>query len=318
MTGLLKSESRRKVHMKKLIFLLTIVFLCGEFVQGQEFEPRSLGNLPVKSNFAVVGYVYSSGNVLLDPAISIENLNAKVHGVAAGYLRSFNFFGKLAKVDVVVPYAIGDWDGNYKGIDTATSRNGFGDIRLRLSVNIVGSPALKMSEFRSYKQKTIVGFNIQVIAPTGQYFSDKLINLGSNRWTFRPQIGISQMINRWILEFYIGGWFFTQNSNFWGGNELAQKPIGISKVHVIYSFPKGVWLAADIGYGSGGRTTINDVVKDTHLSGLRYGLTAMIKLMDHHFLKLYAVSGIRFEKGSDYDMFGIAYQFNWLGKKAKN
>ncbi len=101
------------------------------------------------------------------------------------------------------------------------------------------------------------------------------------------------------------------------GNKLTQKPIGVSKVHVIYSFPKGVWLAADIGYGIGGKTLVNDVKKDTHLSGFRLGLTAMIKLKEQHFLKLYVVSGIRFEKGSDYNMLGIAYQFSWSSKKAK-
>ena len=297
--------------------LLTIAILYSSFVQAQEFEPRSLGNLPVKSNFAILGYGYSIGNVLLDPAISIDDLNARVHILAVGYLRSFNLFGKVAKVDVVLPYAIGDWEGRYVGIDTATSRNGFGDARIRLSVNIIGSPVLKMSEFRNYKQKTILGFNIQVIAPTGQYYPDKLINLGSNRWTFRPQVGVSHMMNRWILEFYIGGWFFTKNNNFLNGNKLSQNPIGITKVHAIYSFPKGVWLAADIGYGVGGRTLVNDVKRDTRISGMRFGLTTMIKIMKQHFLKLYVVSGIRFEKGSDYDMLGIAYQFTWMGKKAK-
>lgn len=300
-----------------MAWLLTIAILYSCFVQAQEFEPRSLGNLPVKSNFAILGYGYSTGNVLLDPAISIDDLNARVHMLAVGYLRSFNLFGTLAKVEAIVPYALGDWEGNYQGIDTATSRNGFGDMRFRLSVNLLGSSARKLSEFRSYKQKTILGVNLQVITPTGQYFSDKLLNLGSNRWTFRPQIGVSQALNKWIFELYVGGWFFTANNNFWGGNKLTQNPIGVSKVHVIYSFPKGVWLAADIGYGIGGKTFINDVEKDTHMSGLRFGLTAMIKLKQQHFLKFYVVSGIRFEQGSDYDIFGMAYQFNWLSNKAK-
>ncbi len=312
-------EKRSKIAGRCfLVWILLLGILLSNETQGQEFEPRSLGNLPVNSNFAIIGYGFSMGNILLDPAVSIENLDARLHGFAAGYLRSFNLFGKLAKVDVVLPYATGDWDGVYQGIDTATSRNGFGDIRIRFSVNLLGSPSLKMSEFRNYKQKTIVGFNIQVIAPTGQYYSDKLLNLGSNRWTFRPQLGVSHALNKWIFEFYIGGWFFTKNNNFWDGKKLKQNPLGISKVHVIYSFPRGVWLAADIGYGIGGRTQVNGVEMDTHTSGVRFGLTAMIKIRKQHFLKFYAVSGVRLEKGSDYDMLGIAYQFNWFGNKTKN
>lgn len=309
------------IFKRKLLGRLALLFLTlllSFNCLGQEFEPRSLGNLPVNSNFAIIGYGFSTGNVLLDPAISIENLDAQMHAFAAGYLRSFNLFGKLAKVDAIIPYAFGDWTGFYQGIDTATSRSGFGDVRLRISVNLFGSPAIKLSKFGEYVQKTIVGATLQVIAPTGQYYSDKLLNLGSNRWTFRPQIGISQKVQRWIFEFYVGGWFFTENNNFWGGNTLKQKPLGISKVHIIYSFPKGVWMAADIGYGMGGRSLINDVERDTRISGLRMGLTTMIKIKKQHFLKLYAVSGYRFEKGSDFDMLGIAYQFTWIGKNAKN
>lgn len=301
-----------------MILLSVVINFYSIHSAAQEMEPRSLGNLPIKSNFAIAAYGFTSGNILLDPAISIENLDARMHIMGLGYLRTFNLFGKLAKLDAIVPYAIGDWTGTYQQIDTATSRNGFGDARLRLAVNLFGSPPLKLKEFGAYVQKTIVGISLQVIVPTGQYYSAKLLNLGSNRWTFRPQLGVSQRINRWILEFYIGGWFFTQNSNFWHGNEMKQKPIGISKFHAIYSFPKGVWLAADIGYGIGGKTIINGVATDSYISGVRMGLTAMIKLKPQHFLKLYAVSGIRFQKGSDYDVLGVAYQFNWFGKNVRN
>ena len=154
----------RKLNLQGIARLIASYIIGGFFVvllfsntsQAQEFEPRSLGNLPVNSNFAIVGYGYTTGNILLDPAITIEDLDARLHGVVAGYLRSFNFFGKLAKVDVVLPYAIGDWDGTYDGTDTSTSRNGFGDARIRLSVNLFGSPPLKRSEFGNYVQKTIV------------------------------------------------------------------------------------------------------------------------------------------------------------------
>jgi len=302
------------VGLNPVVFLsiIFLLLLIANSVRAQEFEPRSLGNLPMKSNFAIIGYGYSTGNVLLDPSISIENLDARVHGFAAGYLRTFNLFGKLAKVDAVLPYAFGDWTGNYEGIDTATSRTGFGDVRLRISVNLLGSPALNRSKYLSYDQKFILGISLQVIAPTGQYYSDKLMNLGSNRWTFRPQLGISQTLNKWLFEFYVGGWFFTQNSDFWGGNTLKQNPVGITKLHVIHSFPKAVWLAVDIGYGVGGATFVNGIKKDSHVSGIRFGLTAMVKIKKQHFLKLYVVTGARFEKGTDYDMLGVAYQFNWF------
>ena len=125
----------------------------------------------------------------------------------------------------MVPFAAGDWEGVLEGVDTTRSATGFGDPRVRLSVNFLGAPALRATQFAGYVQKTIVGASLQLIAPLGQYDSSRLINLGSNRWTFRAQLGVSQAVGLWTFEAFAGGWFFTNNSNFFGGSTLEQKPL---------------------------------------------------------------------------------------------
>jgi hypothetical protein len=141
--------------------------LCPRAVPAQELEPRSFTNVPVGVNFAVAGYVYSVGNILLDPAVPIEDLDAKLHTIVGGYVRSVEFFGWSGKVDVVVPYAAGDWKGVVFGRDSSTVRDGFGDSSTQLSVNFVGSPALRPTEYGSYNQHTIVGASLRVVAPLG-------------------------------------------------------------------------------------------------------------------------------------------------------
>lgn len=302
------------------IGLLLFIILLPSANMGfaQELEPRSLTNLPVGTNFVALGYSYTQGEILLDPAIPIEDLDANLNTFVGAYVRSINFFGLSSKLDVILPYAFGYWTGRVSGIDSATSRTGFGDIRLRLSVNMLGAPALNGSRFAEYQQKTIFGMSIQVILPSGQYDPEKLINLGSNRLVIKPQLGISYKTGKWILEGYGSLWFFTRNNNFYGGNQLDQRVLATIKAHAIRSLPKGLWIAGGLGYGIGGRTVVNEEERDTRISALRLGITFAVPFKTHHALKFNFHSGIRFERGPDFDAFGILYQYRWGNLKNKS
>jgi hypothetical protein len=54
--------------------LLALLVLIPAQAAAQELEPRALTNVPIGWNFAMVGYRYATGNVLLDPAVPIEDL----------------------------------------------------------------------------------------------------------------------------------------------------------------------------------------------------------------------------------------------------
>ena len=70
-----------------------------------------------------------------------------------------------------------------------------GDILLEGAAPVAGGtgkghiPALAPAEYRNWQQKTLVGFSVKVVAPTGEYHPTKLINWGANRWAFRPELG---------------------------------------------------------------------------------------------------------------------------------
>jgi hypothetical protein len=296
------------------VLILVFLQLYSISVYGQELEPRALTNVPVGMNFAAVGYGFSRGNILLDPAVPIEDLTSHVHAFVGAYVRAINLFGHSGKIDVVVPFAAGDWEGLWEGEAAARKIDGFGDPRVRLSVNFAGAPALRGSEFRSYQQKTIVGVNIQVIVPVGQYDPSRLINLSSNRWTFRPQIGMSHRRGKWFVESYLGAWFFTTNRDFFGGQKLTQRPLFVGKLHLIRTLTKrGIWGAIGVGYGIGGRTSLDDVPKDTRISTFRFGAALAVPIGIQHSLKFVLDSGVRLERGPDFDAIGVSYQYRWGG-----
>ncbi len=279
---------------------------------AQELEPRLFSPAPTGTNILLGAFGYSFGNILLDPAVPVEDLDARLAIITAGYVRTLNVFGASAKIDAIVPFAGGDWKGVLDGQDTTRSATGFGDPRVRFPVLFSGAPALSPKEFASYRPGTIVGGGLQVWVPLGQYDPDRLLNLGSNRWVFRPQLGVSQTLSRWVLEAAAAGWFYTDNTNFFGGDRLSQKPIAALQGHVSYVFRRGFWGALNVGYGRGGRTSVNDEEKDTLLSNWRLGITLAIPISSHDSIKFAFISGLRAGKGGDYTTVLGAYQYRWF------
>lgn len=300
------------INKKILILASCLVFsVCN----SQELEPRAINNLPLGTNFLVGVYAYSQGDILLDPGLSINDLNSKIHGTAIAYLRSFSFFGMSAKADIVVPYVAGDWDGYLDENYLRIARDGFGDVRLRFSFNYLDSPALNIKEFKGYKPDLISGLSFQAILPTGDYDASKLVNLGSNRWAFKTQWGLAKNLNKWVVEMYASVWVFTKNNDFLDGNELTQNPLFTIKTHLVRRLPKGMWISANLGYAIGGISYMNGEQRNTQISTSRLGLFYAIPMNKRNTLKLGYISGIRFKQGSDFDAISVTYQYGWNNKK---
>lgn len=282
-------------------------------VLAQDLEPRAFSPAPVGLNILAVGYAYSFGNVLLDPAIPITGGEAKLHTVVGAYVRRIDVFGMSGAIDAIGQWAArGKWKGLVEGVPDSTTRTGLGDLAVRLSVNFVGAPALKLPEFAKYEHGTIVGASLQVVAPIGQYDTERLINLGSNRWTFKPRVGVSQPIGRWIVEGHGTAWFFTPNPNALGAR-TSQAPLWALDAHLARLFGNGIWASVDIGYIIGGRTTRNGLPSTAKQKSARLGATLAIPLARRHSIKLGYFTGLYTQLGSDFDNLVVGYQYRWGG-----
>lgn len=291
------------------IILLVVATISS--VKAQELEPRALTNIPLKTNFIIASYGYARGGILMDSSLPIEDYYGEIHTTVFAFARAIDFFGKSGKVDVVLPVAYGDWTGVYKSEQRFESSSGLGDVRIRLTINFTGAPSLSVSEFKNYKQKTVSGLSMQLIMPSGKYDPDQLSNLGSNRWALRTIYGISHTFSNWIIEAYGGVWLFTDNKTYLRDNNYSQPPFLVLKAHVTRLFSKGKWLAFDCGYGYGSEASVNGEKNEVILSGMKIGLTFSLPLNNHHSLKFTAISGLRFEQGGDFDIFGLTYQYRW-------
>ena len=297
--------------LKCVVSAFFLIVISG--VQAQDLEPRAYTNIPVGLNFILAGYGYSEGGVATDPAVPLENAEIQVHRFVAAYARSVDLWGVSGKFDLIAPYACVSGSAEFSGQPQERDICGLADPRFRLTANLFGAPALSLDEFKSYQQDVIVGVSLQVTPPLGQYDPNKLVNIGTNRWAFEPEIGISKRIRALTLELAASASFYTDNDEYLGDLTLEQDPIYAFQGHVIYGFKSGIWAALDGTFYTGGRTTVDGVKGDTLQENSRIGATVSFPINRYHSVKIYGSTGVATRTGSNFDTIGFAWQYRWGG-----
>jgi hypothetical protein len=276
-------------------------------------DPRSYSNVPAGLNFLLAGYIYQEGDVVVDPTVPIKDLNAKVDTAAVSYVHTLAFRGQSATVGLIVPYASISADGLVEGQARSVTRAGFGDPTLRLTFNLLGAPALSVREFSGFRQDVIVGLTVLVTAPWGHYDPERLINVGTNRWAFKSELGVSKARGNWTLEGAFGVTLFTDNDEFMVSQTRQQDPLYALQGHVIYNFNPRLWGSLDATYYEGSSTSVDGVQKDDMLQNTRWGGNLSFAVNQSHSLKLYFSSGASSRTGADFDTLGLAWQYRWAG-----
>jgi hypothetical protein len=289
------------------------LLLCAGGARAQEMEPRIYGNLPVGMNFLIAAYAHSTGGLAVNPAMPLKDAQLKVDTPALGFAHVFDAWGKSARFDAVIPGGCLSGTAEVSGTPASRDICGFLDPSFRLSVNFHGAPAMTLKEYRSYKQDLIAGASILVSPPWGQYDPVRLVNLGTNVWTIRPDIGISKAAGPVTLELGLAASFFTINHDFFGGKTRQQDPVYSTRGNLIYNFSNGIWASVNATWYTGGRTTVNGVDGDDLIRSSRLGLTLALPIDRRQSIKLYASRGISVRTGTDFDIFGIGYQYRWGG-----
>jgi Putative MetA-pathway of phenol degradation len=165
--------------------------------------------------------------------------------------------------------------------------------------------------FASYLHRTIVGVSLAVAPPLGQYDPTKLINLGTNRWSFKPEAGVSRAFGQWVVEAMAGVWIFTDNTDFVGGRTREQDPIAATQLHVTYKFKRTMWLAADANYFTGGRTTIGGNQNLDLQRNSRIGATFSSALDRRQAIRMSVSQGAYTNIGADFISIAVGYNYAW-------
>lgn len=280
---------------------------------AQELEPRSYSPAPVGTTILLNGVGRSQGAVILDPSTGVENVQLDLTILTTGVGYTFGMGGRQARILAVFPAATGEIEGDVAGARRQQSLWGLVDPRIKLSVGLRGLPALSPAEFASAPRRTIVGVSVTVTPPLGDYDSDRLVNLGYNRWGLKPEVGVSRTLGKWTLEGYAGVWMFTTNHDSYpGGVRKKQSPVASLQTHVSYALPGRLWIALDGTWFSGGRSTVDGVVGEDLQRNSRLGATLSIPASRRQSVKLSASTGTSTFRGSDLDAVNATWQVVWF------
>jgi hypothetical protein len=286
-------------------------------VRAQDLSPRAYIITPSHSNVIVMTYSFYHGSVLFDGAAPITGATGTYSVPVLGYYHSFSLLGRSANVNAAFPYAVGHFQGNVAGVPQQIYRSGLADLTARLSMNLIGGPSMPIQEFSKWRQTTLMGVSLKVLAPTGQYDPTKLVNWGANRWAFKPEFGYSKRRRNWLIDSYAGVWFYTKNPQAYSPpipKSQSEEPIGSFEGHLSYDVKPRLWFSLDGNYWFGGVTSLSGIANPvTRQTSSRIGITASVPLGKYQSVKVSYDDGAYIRFGGNYQSISVAWQYSWVG-----
>jgi hypothetical protein len=293
---------------------LVVLVLGGILAHGavaQELTPRAYWPAPVGTQLVFAGYGYQTGDIVTNPALPIVDVDSRIHRLGVGYQKTLSLWGRTSNLRFEAPWVDGTTKGAVEGEPGRRDVSGLGDVSMTLSVNLLGAPAMDPRAFQAFRADPgpIIAASFKILAPTGDYDDDRLVNIGTNRWAARARVGYIQPFpNRWMLELSVGTWFFRDNDEFLG-ETLKQDPLTAVDASLVHRFAPGFWASFDATYYFGGRTELEGVGQADFQRNSRVGFSVAYPFGSVHALKGSYSVGVSTNAGGEFDIFSLNYVY---------
>lgn len=294
------------------VTFLLLLLLLPAAAPAQELTPRAYWPAPVGTRIMTVGYLVTDGDTVPDPSLPVTGVDSRINSAFIAYRKTVDLWGRTANLSLDMPYAAGTTRVvTDEGLELERDYQGFGDLAATVSVNLLGAPAMNRQEFAQLLRDphAVVGASIKLVAPTGRYDRDRIINVGANRWAAKAEVGYIQPLGQgWLLEANLGSWFFGDNENFLGATR-EQDPIVSLQAHLVHVFTPDLWASLDFTAYHGGRSAIDgdrreDLQRDSKLGG-----TLAFPIGRGRLLKLSYSNGSLNDSDEDFDVLQLSYSW---------
>ena len=247
----------------------------------------------------------------MDPSVPLYGVDSEIHSGILGYLQAFGLWGRTANVLVELPYSSGTTRGLFFILPGERKFSGFNDPGVTLTVNLLGAPAMDVSDFQTLRERPrpILGMSLKLVPPLGHYSADTIFNAGANRWAARLKLGsILPVKPKWLIELEASAWVFGDDDDFLAGKR-EQEPIYALEAHLVHRFrPGGVWASLEANYFTGGRQTIGGDELIDEQSNRRLGVTLVVPFWGRNAVKFGYSLGVRTKYGNDFSQLLVTYQ----------
>ena len=292
-------------------FALAVIHTPDE-AWAQFNDARAYVNTPIGLNHLELGYAYVHANASIDSSVIVTGAKLNLNQASINYTRYFGLLHRLAWVQIGAPVA--NLGGSIVGTNIKSSVSGIGDSSYQMAVLLKGGPALNASQFENYKPGTTVGTSVTITAPTGLYRPDKILNLGADRWSFKPEIALSYPFGpdqKWELDAYGNVFFYTDNTSYRGRQILQQEPLPGLEGHLSYSFTDTIWASIDSRYSLRGTTLLNGLNQNNSQQNVIVGSEMNVSFTANHSLTLVFAKALVHQNGPTVVGFSVRYLYTW-------
>jgi hypothetical protein len=299
---------------RRLVFAwCAVAFFHGAPASWAQFtDAHNYDNTPVGVNQVEFSFAFVRANASIDPSLIIANAKLDLNQGSIDYTRYFSLFRRLAWVEAAVPVAT--LGGSITGTNIDRSTSGVGDSSGSFAMLLKGGPALSVSQFDNYTPTTIVGVSLTMTAPTGGYDPNRILNLGSDRWSFKPEIALSQPFGpegKWQLDLYANAYFYTDNTTYRGKEILRQEPLAGLEGHISRSLSDRVWLSFDTRYSFRGATLVDGVGQDNAQENVVLGSEVSVSLNSRNSVLIEVAKATVHQNGPSIAGFSVKYDYTW-------
>lgn len=299
--------------MRLFLALVAIAASCfaprlwAQFTDPRTYTPGSVGVNDIEFD-----YTHARSNASIDTSLVVSNTTLELNKADLSYTHNFAVFGHFAWVNATVPFA--SLRGSITADNISGSSTGAGDSSLELAGLLTGGDVLSPAEPAARKQTTSVGVSLTVTVPTGQYNADKVLNLGANRWAFKPEIGVAYPFGpeqRWEVDGYINANFFTDNTAYRGVEVLRQEALPGVEGHISYTFNNSLWASVDTRYALRGETVVDGAAQNNSQQALIVGTEAHWVPNSRNSLGLVFAKAVVHRNSPNYTGVVVKYVYSW-------
>lgn len=294
--------NRGKKRIAAAFFILVLV-LPALALAGSDTSPRDTIPAPAGTDVALFYWramngsnYYAHGNKVSDNADFEGNV------MIARYLHYSRIGNMPLMLDIFQPF--GSLNLEYGPINDRAS--GLGDTTAHI---VLWTPDL----IAKADNKFWVGFSFYVTAPTGDYHSEKAVNLGENRWQFKPEVSLwIWRYKRLSTEAVINANFYTDNDDTTARHyEQKKPPVYGLEAHVSYDVIKDFWLGLSYIHLEGGKTELNGVRLDDRTITTTLKFSANMKITQNWSTMIQYVADVEQENGVGKNYFQARLSYAW-------
>ena len=203
------------------------------------------------------------------------------------------------------------------GASFSQSSTGFGDPAVQVVVNLFGAPPLRSGyDILNYEPTATLDVAAMLAFPIGEYESDKLVNIGLNRWygriafPFKYHFGPFTPGHRTSLEITPSVWLFTENDDFLG-KKLENDPLWQLEGHLTHDFTTSFFGSLDVLYRGGFQSEIDGVEVGDELDIGDLGFTLNYQVTDNFVVRTGYSSNVFGDGDLDNGVLRVQFVYGW-------